>query len=217
MAVVSNAMIGLQIGSAARLLCPAGAQAQTEPPLTEEIERWMNAWMGATKVPMGALHLSRFKDPIYFLTKPISWRPNPGQEGIGEVHVPKGFVTDLTSVPRAFWTLLRPDGDYTYPAIIHDYLYWTQDISRQEADLVLQLAMEDFDIGTVTAATIYNAVRLGGQSAWERNAADKARGQKRILKRFPADPRITWSDWKMRSDVFACRSCNPPSFKRATA
>ncbi len=39
------------------------------------------------------------------------------------IHVPAGFVTDLASVPRIFWTLLPPDGKYAKAAIIHDYLY----------------------------------------------------------------------------------------------
>ncbi|EOD5071623.1 TPA: DUF1353 domain-containing protein [Salmonella enterica subsp. enterica serovar Enteritidis] len=38
------------------------------------------------------------------------------------ISVPAGFVTDLATVPRIFWTLLPPDGKYTKAAIIHDYL-----------------------------------------------------------------------------------------------
>jgi hypothetical protein len=166
------------------------------------LEQWMSEWMSVAKPVSGALHISRFKDPIYFLTKPITWTPPPEQASLPRVDVPKGFVTDLASIPRVFWSLLRPDGEYTYPAIIHDYLYWTQNISREKADLVFRLAMEDFSINPVTALTIYNAVRLGGDSAWQSNADQKARGQKRILKRFPEDPRVTWAEWKQEPDVF---------------
>jgi len=162
----------------------------------------MNDWMAATKLPVGALHVSRFKDPIYFLTKPISWKPNPGQEQFGEVTVPKGFVTDFASIPRPFWSLLRPDGEYTYPAIIHDFLYWNQDRTRDKADMIFKLGMEDFRINAATIAIIYNAVRLGGESSWRENASEKARGEKRILVKFPQDPRITWDQWKKEPDVF---------------
>lgn len=168
----------------------------------EVVERWMNDWMGAAKLPVGALHLGRFKDPIYFLTKPISWKPNANQEQVSEVSVPKGFVTDFASIPRAFWSLLRPDGDYTYPAIIHDFLYWNQGTTRAIADTIFRLAMEDFGINAVTIAAIYNAVRLGGESAWTDNAFKKGRGERRILKRFPEDPRITWDQWNKETDVF---------------
>lgn len=39
------------------------------------------------------------------------------------ISVPAGFVTDLATIPRIFWTLLPPDGKYAKAAIIHDYLY----------------------------------------------------------------------------------------------
>ena len=178
------------------------AQEQNVKPIEVTVEEWMDKWMGLTKAPVGALHLSRFKGPIYFLTKSIGWKPNTGQEVFNEIHVPKGFVTDLTSIPQIFWSILRPDGEYTYPAIIHDFLYWTQTLSREEADMVFKLSMEDFGISTAKSFVIYEAVRLGGQSAWDENTKLKALGENRILKRFPQDPRTQWEDWKKRTDVF---------------
>lgn len=167
------------------------------------IEAWMTEWMSMSKAPGGILRIARFREPIYYLTAPISWTPNPGQEKHGAVTVPTGFVTDFASIPRLFWSLLRPDGEYAYAAVVHDFLYWTQVRSRDEADDVLKLAMEDFEIGTVTVNAIYSAVRIAGQSAWDENAVKKAQGEKRVLGRFPQDPRITWADWKQRPGVFA--------------
>src|SRR5262249_26219157 len=118
------------------------------------------------------------------------------------VNVPIGFVTDFASIPRIFWSLLRPDGRYTHPAIVHDYLYWTQTTSREDADEIFRIMMEDFSIGTVIITTIHSAVRLAGGMAWDSNAKLRAGGEKRILKRFPEDPRTTWEDWKRRPDVF---------------
>src|ERR1700726_2431531 len=68
-----------------------------------EAEKWMDDWMRDARSPEGALYLGRFADPIYFLTKPITWKPNRGQERYKKVTVPVGFVTDLASVPRVFW------------------------------------------------------------------------------------------------------------------
>jgi hypothetical protein len=65
----------------------------------QTIESWMNQWITSSKRPIGALHVSRFSDPIYFLLKPITWTPNPGQEGFQPVTVPVGFVTDFASIP----------------------------------------------------------------------------------------------------------------------
>jgi Protein of unknown function (DUF1353) len=99
--------------------------------------------------------------------------------------------------------MLRPDGEYTHPAIMHDYLYWMQETTREAADEIFLIMMEDFSIGKATAATIYQAVRVGGGSAWDSNAEVKRKGEKRILKRFPEDPRTRWQDRKGLPDVFA--------------
>ncbi|MDR4469625.1 MAG: DUF1353 domain-containing protein [Nitrospira sp.] len=179
------------------------AEEPNQPAQDVSIETWMNEWMSVSKAPGGMLRISRFREPIYFLTAPISWTPNLGQERYEAVHVPKGFVTDFASIPRIFWSTLRPDGEYAYAAVVHDYLYWTQMRSREEADHIFKMAMEDFEVGTVTIGAIYSAVRVGGQLAWKGNAEKKAQGEKRILTRFPQDPRTKWEDWKERPGVFA--------------
>ena len=158
---------------------------------------WMNAWTGEkARKPQGGLFIYRFKEPMWALLKPIAWQADAGTSDIARVEVPEGFVTDFASIPRAFYSMLRPDGDYTYPAILHDYLYWTQTRPRSECDEVIRLAMLDFKIDPVTVKAIYTAVRTFGQSAWNANAKLQANGEKRILAKLPTDPRITWADWK---------------------
>jgi hypothetical protein len=169
---------------------------------TAEAEKWMESWRSDKRAPVGALYLGRFADPMYFLTKPITWKPNQGQERYQEVSVPAGFVTDLASIPRVFWTLLRPDGKYAYSAIVHDYLYWFQTKPREESDTILKLGMQDFSIDAVTITAIYDAVRLGGRASWSGNERLRNAGEKRILKRFPDDPRTTWAEWKKLPDNF---------------
>lgn len=184
--------------SAPSTLAQTGQSAELTP------EQWMTEWMTAGRPVAGGLHLFRFKDPYYVLLRPISWRPGQGQDPtLPSVEVPKGFVTDLASIPRTFWSLLRPDGEYSYPAIIHDSLYWIQSTSREQADLVFRYAMEDFKIDGTTAATIHRAVRAGGEGPWLQNEAARRRGERRVLKRFPEDPRVTWREWQKEPDVFA--------------
>jgi hypothetical protein len=173
----------------------ADAVAQEQVDL-EAVDAWMKTWMSQSKQATGVLHLSRFADPTYFLLKPITWKPNPGQESYPSVTVPVGFVTDFASIPRAFWSALRPDGLYTYPAIVHDYLYWEQSVSREAADTIFKLGMEDFRIASATTASVYNAVRTFGGSAWQSNAKLKAAGERRLLTKFPEDPTLTWKQWK---------------------
>jgi hypothetical protein len=178
------------------------ASPDDHPAKEPSVEDWMNEWMQGSKAPAGTLHVSRFKDPIYFLTKPIAWVPNPDQTQHQRVSVPVGFVTDFASIPRVFWSILRPDGEYTYPAIVHDFMYWTQDRARDEADEIFRFGMQDFRIDPITVTTIYEAVRLGGGPAWNGNTTLKAQGERRILKKFPDDPTITWEVWKNQPDVF---------------
>lgn len=144
-----------------------------------------------------------FKDWDYYYTRGIStWKPNAGQN-LKSVDVPDGFVTDLTSIPQIVWSFgIRPEGPYAYAAIIHDFLYWMQDRSRDESDGILLIAMEDSKVEQNLRNRIYKAVRLAGESAWKKNAELKRRGEKRFLRQFPTDFTITWNEWKVRPGVF---------------
>jgi len=130
--------------------------------------------------------------------------------------VPAGFVTDLASVPSEFWgppLTLTPTGQYSRAAIIHDYLYWSQKCTRDQADRLMVIAMKESNVGRFDAVAIYEGVHLGGERAWLANAAEKARGLPRILPerfRAPADPNMVWPDYArvlMAQDV---RSLEPP-------
>jgi uncharacterized protein DUF1353 len=144
---------------------------------------------------------------FYFVKEgPISWRPNTGDTP-QQVVVPEGFVSDLASIPRIFWQILRPTGRYAYAAIVHDYLYWTQARSREEADEIFRIAMEDSKVEAATVRTLYEAVRQFGQAAWDENARLRKTGECRVLKRLPADFTISWTEWKKRPDVFSA-DCN---------
>src|SRR5262245_10592244 len=140
----------------------AHGQSEEDPAV---IAAWMEKWMSDQKATVGNLHLSRFVEPIYYLLKPTTWLPDKGQEHLKSVNVPIGFVTDFASIPRIFWSVLPPDGKYTHPAIVHDYLYWTQTGSRKDADEIFKIMMEDFSVNGVIVGPIYSAVRTFGGSA----------------------------------------------------
>jgi Protein of unknown function (DUF1353) len=180
------------------------------------MQDWMGALMnpsddsvpaGVPRAPTSPLFFGKFVDHFFFLLRPIGWKPNPDQVGkYVAVSVPPGFVTDLASIPRVFWSLLPPDGNYAYAAIVHDYLYWTQERPKEEADQILKLTMQDFKINSATIFAIFEGVHLFGGWAWRNNAVLKARGEKRILKHWPiadGDTTSTWAEWKTRPGVFA--------------
>lgn len=89
-----------------------------------------------------------------------------------EILVPEGFVTDLASVPRGFWNLLPPAGDYAPAAVVHDYLYRNQQVagtalSRGEADGIMLEAMDALGVGWLSRYMIWIALRAAGGVAWD--------------------------------------------------
>jgi hypothetical protein len=163
-------------------------------------DRWMQEWMPLNAVS-GALHIMRFSDGYYALTEEISWSPEKEDKPLRPVNVPYGFVTDFASIPRIFWTLLPRDGQYTYAAIVHDYLYWNQTTSREDADKVFRAVMYEFGVSAAHVTAIFAAVRAGGGVAWNRNSRARAAGELRILSCLPSDPKVKWQDWKSKPDV----------------
>lgn len=118
------------------------------------------------------MKLSQFPDPLEFreaghrngsmlLQLTHSYR---FFSSLGTVRVPKGFVTDGASIPRVFWNILSPFGDYFGAAVIHDFLYskFNKDFSRDEADAIFLEGMTASGVPFLRRTTIYTAVRLFG-------------------------------------------------------
>lgn len=181
-------------------------ETNLDPSLSDETGLNKVSWMAeifSKRALKGPLHLMRFVEPIYVVTQPIAWKPNSNQLEHKSVSVPIGFVTDLASIPRIFWAVIKPDDEYTYAAIIHDYLYWDQKVTREEADNILKYAMEDLQVSSIKIAAIYNAVRLAGESSWTNNQKLKSQGEKRILRNYPDNPITYWKDWRKEPLNFA--------------
>jgi hypothetical protein len=97
------------------------------------------------------------------------------------ITVPAGFVTDFASVPwygRWFISVL---GKHSIPAIVHDYLYWEQRCSRDQADAILREAMGEYSSSSYDQMAVYYAVKYGAQGAWDQNAADRKKGYIKVL------------------------------------
>ncbi len=108
--------------------------------------------------------------------------------------VPAGFVTDLASVPDIAEPLLPRNGEYSTAAIIHDYLYWTQSCTREQADNLMSVVMKETGVVPWKELLIYGAVRLGGQRAWDLNLERRASGFIRIVD-VPWDRSPSELDW----------------------
>ena len=113
--------------------------------------------------------------------------------------VPAGFVTDFASTPRAIWSVLPPTGRYQQAAIVHDFLYWDQGCTREQADALLRVAMAESKVDPGQRDIIWSAVRSFGSSAWTANARAKADGQMRIIPAsgLPIPALVTWAEYRV--------------------
>lgn len=86
-------------------------------------------------------------------------------KGDTDVTVPAGFITDLASIPQLFRNILDVNGPSRRAAVLHDWLYCVQSMSRKEADQVFLTALKSEGVGWLSHV-YYRAVRIGGRQAW---------------------------------------------------
>ena len=112
--------------------------------------------------------------------------------------VPTGFVTDFASTPRALWSVIPPTGRYQLAAVVHDFLYWDQGCTREQADAIFRVAMAESNVKPFERDLMWDAVRNFGQSAWNDNAAAKQAGKPRIIPTayMSIPPLVTWPDYQ---------------------
>ena len=116
------------------------------------------------------------------------------------VIVPRGFVTDFASIPQPLEILHAriSIGRYGNAALVHDYLYWRQDCTREESDRILEISMREAGVSFLERKLIYEGVRQFGQSAWDGNKQARQAGLIRTV--GPPDDRVpltgTWDDYR---------------------
>jgi len=92
--------------------------------------------------------------------------------------IPKGFITDLASVPSPFFWWQW--GKWNLPAIVHDWAYLNHfilikselggnqimEVTRVEADRLFHQLLENFKVPYLVRKAMYLAVRIGGKKHW---------------------------------------------------
>lgn len=102
------------------------------------------------------------------------------------VFIAEGFVFDGASIPKAFWSLIGSpfSGKYRQSALIHDALYASELVPRDEADKCFLELMEKDGVSWLKRYTMYNAVRVGGYFVWKnhkKETIEEARKYVRIV------------------------------------
>ena len=101
------------------------------------------------------------------------------------ITVPPKFMTDFASVPPIFRSFISKWGKHGNATVLHDYLYWTQQCTRKEADKIFKEAMEVFGVHPLRKWIIYLAVSWFGCFAWKGNIKLRERRFNRVAARLP--------------------------------
>lgn len=93
-----------------------------------------------------------------------------------ELTVPKGFITDFASVPRLPVAYLLAGGEADKPAVIHDYLYFSHEVPRADADAVLEEAMAVTGQPWWRRKLMWAGVRLFGAKPYDDDPEEHPQG-----------------------------------------
>jgi len=83
------------------------------------------------------------------------------------ITIPAGFITDLATSPRILWSIIPPFGRYLSPSILHDYLYFSKEVSRKKSDEIFYEAMLISGVKKWKAKIMYLTVRLFGRGSYK--------------------------------------------------
>jgi len=104
--------------------------------------------------------LRHIQGPYYSLQEPLIYCAGKGVV----INIPRGFVTDLSSVPRFIQWLIPKRGRYDDAAVIHDWLYSQPHTARLTADALFLDAMQTLGVSRWRRSLMFIAVRLFGWS-----------------------------------------------------
>ncbi len=86
---------------------------------------------------------------------------------ITKIIIPRGFTTDLASVPRIFQSIIPKLGHHIRPAIVHDYCYeGFTNLTKKEADQMFLEGMKATKVSWLRRNAMWLAVRVGGKGHW---------------------------------------------------
>lgn len=136
------------------------------------------ATMHAFQVPPPVPTIDFHGSDDFIITAPYTYT-------IGDTHqaitIPQGFVTDYASIPPWLRWLFPRQSDYSRAAAVHDYLYWSQICTKAQADNILMIAMKELHVSPMRRTMIYQGVHQWGQSAWNRDAAERKAGEPKVI------------------------------------
>ena len=137
------------------------------------------------------LCLKALTPDLWVLTAPLVWRMP-----VGRIIIPKGFITDLASIPHIVdWIpFLDRTGASREPGALHDGLYALgREKGKTWCDDLLRTALMAEGMSAWQAGAYWRAVHYFGKSSWDEDAREGVFGDKIVGGYFltPAD----YADW----------------------
>lgn len=129
----------------------------------------------ALRFEKGRLNNAELLEPLIYVTEvEIEFMQSVAYGNLSEeieiVKVPVGFKTDFASIPRVLWRVMPPVDIHRMAAIVHDWLYSQQVVTRKTADLIFEEAMGVLGVPWWKRKLMYWGVRSGGWVAWRGHA-----------------------------------------------
>jgi len=76
--------------------------------------------------------------------------------------IEEGFISDGASIPEFLYPLFDKE-NYLFPAIVHDWLYFTGNNSRRKSDRIFYELLRKQGVGYIRSNLMYLAVRIFGK------------------------------------------------------
>ena len=85
------------------------------------------------------------------------------------ITAPAGFITDFASIPKIAWSIIGgPWGKYGKAAVIHDYLFATQQKSWRETNQIFLEGMQVLGVSWLKRTIMYSMVTAFSWVSWLR-------------------------------------------------
>lgn len=107
-------------------------------------------------------------DGLWLVEQPLSYASVAVP---GLYTVPVGFETDLASVPRLPFLFELCGMTSNEAAVLHDWLYATQPVTRVQADCLLREASKVTGVPCWRRWMMWAGVRIGGRLPWDKYKA----------------------------------------------
>ena len=111
----------------------------------------------------GKTVLERIDSTVYELKSSLSFENEKYK-----VTIKSGLMTDGASIPKIFWSIIGCplNGKYVGSALIHDGLYASHILSKEESDLLFLDMMKDNGVAKWRRKLMYYAVKYFGKSSY---------------------------------------------------